>query len=326
MAGRPESPRETYDVAVIGAGMAGVAASIFLRKAGRSVVCLDARPYPHQQVGESLDWSSPGLLRRLGLSSETLIADQIATYKKKITVCETGKPAWEASPPSGVRRSPFRFETVTLHVDRAALDQRLYEEALALGTTFVWERVTQVDVEGERVTGCTSAANRRIEARWYVDATGTARLLARRMRVPWTEYGRTKVCLWTYFDTPPLADGTTFFLDNSDAYLSWTWDIPISPHRTSVGFVVPVETLQARRRRGAANKTIRRDELARHARFEHLLAAQPEFDVHATSFRPYVTDRVCGPYRARMRRRQSARRLYVRNPHTGNSANPVAGR
>ena len=107
-----------------------------------------------------------------------------------------------------------------------------------------------VDVEGERVTGCTIGSKRRVKARWYIDATGTARLLARKMRIPWTEYGRKKVCLWTYFDTPPLADGTTFFLDNVDAYLSWIWDIPISPQRTSVGFVLPVETVQARRRGG----------------------------------------------------------------------------
>ena len=64
---RSVSEIERYDVAIIGAGIAGVAASIFLRQAGRSVVCLDARPYPHHQVGESLDWSSPGLLRRVGL-------------------------------------------------------------------------------------------------------------------------------------------------------------------------------------------------------------------------------------------------------------------
>ena len=57
MASPSEPPSsETHDVAVIGAGIAGVAASIFVRQAGRTVVCLDARPYPHHQVGESLDW------------------------------------------------------------------------------------------------------------------------------------------------------------------------------------------------------------------------------------------------------------------------------
>jgi flavin-dependent dehydrogenase len=296
MASPYEPPcRETYDVAVIGAGIAGVAASIFLRRAGRTVVCLDARPYPHDPVGESLDWSSPGLLRRLGLTSEALIADQIATYKRKIVVCEVGKPGWEAAPPSGIRRSPLRFETVTLHVDRMALDQRLYEEALALGTTFVWERVTHVDIEGDRVTGCSTNSKRRVKARWYIDASGTARLLPRELGIPWTEYGRRKVCLWTYFDTAPLADGTSFFLDNADAYLSWIWDIPISPRRTSVGLVLPVETVRARRRGGATSKAILHAELLRHPRFERLLAEQPGFEVRSTAFRPYVTERVCGP-------------------------------
>ena len=42
---------------------------------------------------------------------------------------------------------------MTLHVDRTALDARLFEQARALGTEFVWERVTDVDAEGDRVTG-----------------------------------------------------------------------------------------------------------------------------------------------------------------------------
>ena len=57
----------TYDVAVIGAGIAGLAACILLRQAGLDVVCLDAHAYPHHKVGESLDWSSPGLLARLNM-------------------------------------------------------------------------------------------------------------------------------------------------------------------------------------------------------------------------------------------------------------------
>ena len=43
-------------------------------------------------------------------------------------------------------------------------------------------------------------------------------------------------------------DGTAFFVDNRDAYLSWVWDIPISPTQTSVGFVLPAERVRDRRR------------------------------------------------------------------------------
>jgi len=210
-ASRPSA--DVADVAVIGAGIAGLAACVFLRQRGLSVVCLDAHRYPHHKVGESLDWSSPGLLRRLGIDVKHLIADGIATYKKNIVVYETGKPEWRLTPPAQIGWRPLRFETVTLHVDRAALDERVFEHARALGAEFIWERVTGVDAVGERVNGCVTATGRRVRARWYIDATGTARGFSRAMNIPSVEYGRPKVCLWTYFDGPPLHEGTAFFLD-----------------------------------------------------------------------------------------------------------------
>ena len=93
-----------------------------------------------------------------------------------------------------------------------------------------------------------------------------------RWRIPIVPYGRQKVCLWTYFDTPPLHDGTAFFVDNRDAYLSWVWDIPISPRQTSVGFVLPAESAARPPPCTAArSSTILREELARHPRFRGLL-------------------------------------------------------
>ena len=240
---------------------------MLLRQQGLSVVCLDAHPYPHRKVGESLDWSSPGLLGRVGISADSLIADQIATYKKKIVVCDIGQPEWSAAPPPQIRRRPLRFETVTLHVDRAALDNRLFEHARDLGTSFVWERVSSIDSAGEQVKGFATASGGRVNARWYLDASGTARVFARAMEIPATFYGRTKVCLWTYFDTPPLHDGTAFFVDNRNDYLSWVWDIPISPTQTSVGLVLPADTVRDQRRAGATVESILREELARHTRF-----------------------------------------------------------
>ena len=188
--------------------------------------------------------------------------DGIATYKKKIVVCELGKAEWRAAPPSVIRRSPLRFETVTLHVDRTALDARLFEHACALGTEFIWERVTDIHTDGDRITGCSTAGGQRVDARWYIDASGTARVLSRAMNIPTVVYGQQKVCLWTYFDTPPLTDGTAFFVDNGDRYLSWVWDIPISPRQTSVGFVLPSDVVRSRRQSGSSVEAILRDELS----------------------------------------------------------------
>ncbi len=286
------SPR--YDVAVIGSGIAGLAASVFLRQEGLEVVCLDAHPHPHHKVGESLDWSSPGLLQRLGIAADGLLAREIATPKQKIVVCELGRDAWSAAPPPRIRRDPLRFETVTLHVDRTAVDSLVYERATALGTTFIWERVSSLQMDGERVTSCTTASGRRVDARWFIDATGTARLFAREMKIPVTPYGRHKVCVWTYFDTPPLADGTVFFVDNSDAYLRWVWDIPISPQQTSVGFVLAADVVRDQVRAGHSIESMLRDELRRHPRFDALLEQSPQLRVESTSFQPYVTSKVCG--------------------------------
>ena len=285
---------DDYDVAVLGAGIAGLAACVLLREAGLRVVCVDARSYPHHKVGESLDWSSPGLLARLGIGRDRLLEERVATIKAKIVVNEIGRPSWKASPPDAIRREPLRFETMTLHVDRTALDMRVLMRAEAVGTHFIWERIATIEHAGDRVTACVTGTGRRIEACWFVDATGTARLFSRAMDIPVTTYGRQKVCLWTYFDTPPLYDGTAFFVDNRARYLSWTWDIPVSPARTSVGLVVPADVLREQRRAGRSLDSIFRDELSRYPRFEPLLRQPAPLLIEATAFHPYVTARVCG--------------------------------
>jgi flavin-dependent dehydrogenase len=282
------------DVAVIGAGIAGLASCVLLRNAGLSVVCLDAQCYPHCKVGESLDWSSPALLAQLGIDPRTLLVDEVATHKKKIVVSELGRPEWRATPPPQIRRAPLRFETDTLHVDRAVLDLRVFERAQALRTTFAWERVTEVLASGDRITRCTTASGCQVDAHWYIDATGAARLFSRRLHIPVTTYGRQKVCFWGYFDTPPLHDGTAFFVDNRDDYLRWIWDIPISPRRTSVGLVLTADEVRDRRSAGESVEQIFRGSLASHSRFDALLARTPVLEVESTSFQPFVTTKVCG--------------------------------
>lgn len=282
------------DVAIIGGGIAALSAAIFLRHAGLTVVCVESEPYPHSRVGESLDWSSPWLLEQLGVAPDGLIDDGVATYKNHIVVTEVGKAPWQAAPWAFLKRSPIRFATSTLHVDRAALDQRIYERAVALGAAFVWERATDVEVDGDRVRSVTTATGRRITARWFIDATGTVGLFAKALAVPRTYYGEAKVALWTYYDTPQSTLGTTFFVDNGDRYLHWVWDIPISPKRTSVGFILPAESMKARRHGGSSVTEILHAELGRFERFDSLLRDQPDATVAAVSYQPYVTRRACG--------------------------------
>ena len=285
-----------YDAVVIGAGLGGLAACIHLRRAGLRVACVEPEPFPHARVGESLDWSSPALLKTLGLQREQLIADKIAVYKRNIKIRPVGKEEWEGYPEDWLSRWPMKFELVTLQVDRVKLDQRLFETAQELGTDFIWDRVSAIESDGERITACRTKGNRHIKAKWFLDNSGQARLFAKHFNVPKDDYGHPKVCLWTYFDTAPDNEGTTFYIDaRTDEYLSWIWEIPITPTVTSVGCIMTADKIKAMRESGMQTSEILAGELSKHPRLSELLKGQPEFKISTCSYRSYVNHYSCGP-------------------------------
>lgn len=64
---------EAYDVAIIGGGLAGLASSIQLAKAGHSVILFEKERYPfHKVCGEYLSLESWDFLKRLGLPLEEM--------------------------------------------------------------------------------------------------------------------------------------------------------------------------------------------------------------------------------------------------------------
>lgn len=285
------------DAAILGGGVAGLAAAIHLRQAGLRVLCVEPEPFPHLYVGESLDWSSPSLLAELGLSREALVAERVATFKRNIKVVAPGAAVALGKPPEWWARPPLRFEFVTLHVDRQEMDDRLYARAREAGVEFLWDQVADVRTQGERVLAVTTGSGRRLEAPWFVDASGRrGRLFAKAFGIRRHDYGREKVSLWSYLATPCENEGTTFYIEAPRAdYLSWIWEIPINPGVASVGLVTEAAAVAAERRRGRTLDDILRDRLAPFPRFAPLLADQPRLEVRSTAYRCFVLERVCGP-------------------------------
>ena len=129
------------DVTVIGGGLAGKAAALHLARAGLKVVCIEPQQPVRPPVGESLDWSAPALLDALGLSSESLIASRIATWKRHVTLKMRDGCDVHYVPSTWLGGPPFYVNLATLHVERTQLDDAILKMVLSEGITFVRDRV-----------------------------------------------------------------------------------------------------------------------------------------------------------------------------------------
>ena len=97
-----------------------------------------------------------------------------------------------------------------------------------------------------------------MSASWFIDGSGQAQVFGKALQLPKVEYGRRKVCLWTYFNSPIRNHGTTFYVDH-DEYMTWIWEIPINPRQISVGCVMTADWVKECRKGGQPLEAILRD-------------------------------------------------------------------
>jgi menaquinone-9 beta-reductase len=281
-----------FDVTVIGGGLAGMAASLHLAKAGFRVACIEPEAGVRQPVGESLDWASPALLEAVGLSWEALIQSGIATYKRGVTLHLSQGEARDFRPPLWVGRAPFNVVLHTIHVDRLRLDQKLQELVIARGVTIFHDKALSVEKRGMRIVSIQTASGAQFDSPWFIDASGSfISFLAREFNLPVIAYGPRKVCLWSYFTAPQAHEGTTIYLDPvRREYQDWIWEIPIGPETLSVGYVTTGEATKKMRDQGHSVEDILRLQLAGFPR----LASLSQKDAGAV---PRVTSFSCRTYR-----------------------------
>lgn len=292
-----QNNQDRKDVTVIGGGLAGMAASIHLAKAGLQVICIDATPEDNAVVGESLDWSAPDLLSALGLPMERLIAEEIATYKRHIVLSLSDGFSQEYIPSEWLGNPPWNVELRTLHVDRARLKVALREIVLNHGVALLGDKASDVERDGKKIIALKTQSGRRIDSRWFVDASGfSASLLPRVFKLPVHECSPGKVAIWNYFNVPDSIEGTTLYTNSSEpSYMEWIWEIPIHPNTISVGYVSPGTAIKAKRQQGKTVDDIYKEQLRRIPRFEPLLQAGQETSPLVTAFRCRVHRKVAGP-------------------------------
>ncbi len=268
-----------------------------LAATGLRVVCIEPEEGIRQEVGESLDWSGPELLKALGLPMEDLVRGGLATWKRHVTMKLRDGTSDHYVPGAWLAGAPFRVELRTMHVDRLRLDEELLRRTIASGVTVIRDTVVKVERDGDRVVAVQTAGGARISSPWFIDASGFASsLLPREFDLPAIQFGPPKVAIWTYFTISELVEGTSLYMEPlAVEYLDWVWEIPISPQVVSVGYVTTGAAMKARREQGLGVEDIFQQQLLKFPRFEPLLRAGPLGACNATAFRSRVYDGVAGP-------------------------------
>lgn len=288
---------DKFDVTVIGGGLAGMAASIHLVRAGLRVLCVEAASGNTDAVGESLDWSAPDLLDNLGLPMAELIRRGIATYKRHVIFRLQDGTEEHYVPGAWLGRAPFHVELRTLHVDRLELNASIRAIAVRDGVQMLADKVVGVEKdETRRVLALDTESGARISSQWFLDASGSAAtLFPRAFKLAMYEYGPRKVAIWDYFNVGNSPEGTTLYGAGMDSYMEWVWQIPIREDTVSVGYVASGDVIRRARSSGMGIPDIYRAQLNHFPPLRYLLNEPREIRPRVTSFRCRVYRKLAGP-------------------------------
>jgi geranylgeranyl reductase family protein len=216
------------DVAVVGAGPAGVAAAVTLARAGREVVLIDKATFPRDKCcGDGLTTGALRHLEELGLDPST-----VASWQPVADVVVRDPSGREVRFP--LPRSPGSFAAVAR---RADLDAALLGRARDAGATVVeGDGVVAAADGGDRVT-LTLAGGSRVEARYAIGADGMWSPLRKQL----DGGGGPGLGEWHAFrqyftDVGERAARELFVWFEPDLLPGYAWSFPLAGGRANVGF------------------------------------------------------------------------------------------
>ena len=201
-----------------------------------------------------------------------------------------------------VTARPAKYEgprqETAFQVDRSSYDQILLEHSAELGCDVREQTaVRRVKTNDGVVTSLVLEGDRQIEARHYVDASGSAAVLRRALGVAIdVPTSLQNIAIWDYWQNVEWAQkigvGPTRIQIMSLGY-GWIWFIPLGPTRTSVGLVLPAKFFKESGRRP---RDLYDQALAEEPRISKLLAnASCEGKLSSTKDWSYVAERLSGP-------------------------------
>ncbi|MEY2538670.1 MAG: hypothetical protein QOG67_2410 [Verrucomicrobiota bacterium] len=302
-----------YDVIILGGAFSGAATALMLKRKrpDARVLIIEKNAEFDRKVGESTtEVSSCYMTRILGLANY-LGHEHLAKQGLRLWFCRSPDQVFDDCVELGPR---YSARVPTFQVDRAKLDSHLLECAVKAGCD-LWRpaKVTRCELNGfggQTVTA-TLDQERNVTARWVVDASGRATILARKLghfrpnldhpiNAVWARFNGVKD--WDSYDWrekfPDYMDASRTSRSWATNHLMghgwWCWIIPLRGGDVSAGIVYDsrifklpegpsiAERLHAHILGHPVGREIFRD------------ARVIEGDVHAFSSLPYYSDKVAG--------------------------------
>ena len=303
-----------YDVVIIGGAFSGAATALMLKRKRPEarVLIIEKNAEFDRKVGESTtEVSSCYMTRILGLT-HYLGHHQLAKQGLRLWFSNRPDQRFEDCVEVGTR---YQSRLPGFQVDRAKLDSHMLELAV-LGGCELWRpaKVTNFELNngnGQRVSAAIDGSEHNVRARWIVDATGRATMLARKLghfrpnaehpiNAVWARF--TDVKEWDSYEWrqrfPDYANDCRTAREWATNHLFgrgwWVWIIPLQGGDVSAGIVYDSRIFKLPEGRSLGQRL--HDHMLSNPVGREIFGAARviEGDVHALSMLPYHSEKVCG--------------------------------
>lgn len=242
-----------FDVAIIGGGPGGSTTGSLIKKYApeMSVGIFEREKFPREHVGESQLPPIGAVLNEMGCYDKVEAANFPVKIGASYRWGQSEKlwdfefvPLKQYTPVERPRKFDGQVRQLAFQVERAIYDEILLDHAQELGCeVFEETKVEKIHREGDRITHLELEDGTRVEADYYIDASGNSGMLRRAMDVNIQSPSKLQnVAFWDYWEN---AEWATKFDGGATRVLvlsigsGWIWYIPLGPTRTSIGFICP---------------------------------------------------------------------------------------
>lgn len=245
---------QKWDVIVVGGGPAGSTSATYLARLGYKVFLIERDEFPRHRIGESLLPSMMPVLEDFGLIDACRKAGFVEKTGATFIWGKTREP-WDIR----FAETPFLPSGFAFHVDRAAFDKILLDNACVCGTEVLRARVSGPLIEDGRVVGVTyEDANGKQEtarASYVIDASGAASVIGRNVTERRYDDKMRQVALYSYYRNIRGAEGfRQGHITVESSPKGWFWFIPMDSEElgeVSLGLVTGQEFTDEIRSKGA---------------------------------------------------------------------------